>query len=117
MTNATVTSGAPRSGRLVITLAGEIDLENVVRVEQGINDLVSNRTESVLLDLAALEYIDSAGPRVLFALATRLELLQTPFALRIPDGSPVRKAVELSGLSGVVPVITGPPTGDDVASR
>ncbi|RTL67796.1 MAG: anti-sigma factor antagonist [Pseudonocardiaceae bacterium] len=104
MTDAGVVSRGADPGHLEIALSGEIDLQNAGAVERQLNDLVSNTTESVTIDLTRLTYLDSAGLRVMFGLASRLELLQVRLELRVPPGSVVRRAVEVSGLGEVVAI-------------
>ena len=65
---------------------------------------ISNQLTAVTLDLSGLEYIDSAGIRVLFTLANRLTILQIALRLVVPDRSPVRKVIDLSGMAAAVPV-------------
>ncbi|MFC5948098.1 STAS domain-containing protein [Pseudonocardia lutea] len=104
MTDATVEAREAEPGRLEIAVAGEVDLANATFVEQRVQDLITNRARSVVLDLGGLDCLDSAGIRALFTLANRLELLQVELEVVLPTDSPVRKAVELVGLGEVVPV-------------
>ncbi|GAA4844415.1 STAS domain-containing protein [Pseudonocardia benzenivorans] len=104
MTDAEVTCREPAPGTVEIVVTGEIDLQNAGAVERRIHDMVDNEARSVTIDLGALEYLDSAGLRVLFTLASRLELLQVAFDVRVPEGSIVRRAVDLSGLGDIVAV-------------
>lgn len=104
MTEVTVDAHEPEPGRWEIALAGEIDLENAGSVEQHLQELISNRARSVVLDLGGLTYLDSAGLRALFTLANRLELLQVGLEIVLPADSPVHKAVMLVGLGEIVPI-------------
>jgi anti-anti-sigma factor len=106
MTTASVHTDEIQPGRLLIRLAGEIDLANAAAVEVQLREVITNRTQSVSIDLSMLEYLDSAGLRVLFALVDRLELLQIAMDVVVSAGSPARRAVELSGLGAVVAVHT-----------
>lgn len=81
-----------------IRLRGEIDLANAGTVQNQINAAIDNHVNVVRVDLSEVTYLDSAGLRILFTLAGRLRTLQTTFELVVPSGSPVRRAVELSGL-------------------
>jgi anti-anti-sigma factor len=84
-----------------IDLDGEIDLENTEIVEEQLSAAIPNETQSVTLGLGALEYLDSAGLRVLFALAARLEVLQIALHVDVPPGSLTRRVLQLSGFEGV----------------
>jgi anti-anti-sigma factor len=81
-----------------IRLVGEIDLANAATVQDEINSAIANDATSVVLDLTEVTYLDSAGLRILFTLVDRLRVLQTRLELLVPPTSPVRRAVELSGL-------------------
>ncbi|MFD2420981.1 STAS domain-containing protein [Amycolatopsis pigmentata] len=81
-----------------IRLSGEIDLANAAAVQNEINAAIDNHVNAVRVDLSDVTYLDSAGLRILFTLAGRLRTLQTTLELVVPSGSPVRRAVELSGL-------------------
>lgn len=84
-----------------IGISGEIDLENAETVEGQLAEAIPNETTGVLLDLGELDYLDSAGLRVLFALAARLEVLQILLRVHVPSGSPSRRALQLSGFEGI----------------
>jgi len=104
MTLATVAVEETGGDTVRIAVAGEVDLVNATTVEQRITDAITNQVRAVTLDLTALEYIDSAGLRVLFQLASRLETLQIAIELVVAPGSSVRRLVELSGLGAAMPV-------------
>lgn len=104
MTAAEVDLRHTAPGELLITVSGEIDLDNVAEVERELQATIENTTRSVELDLSGLEYIDSAGLRCLFTLSARLELLQVQLCFRVRRTSPARKAIEISGLDAVAAV-------------
>ena len=97
------------------SLAGEIDLENAAVVEDQLLAAITNHTERVSLDLSGVEYLDSAGLRVLFHLVDRLSTLQIEALLVASADSPARRVIELSGLAQLVPLDppdrTGGPPG------
>ncbi|MCE0763825.1 STAS domain-containing protein [Pseudonocardia kujensis] len=107
MTEVSIDAREPEPGRWEISLGGEVDLDNADAVEQRLQDVITNRARSVVLDLGGLTYLDSAGIRTLFTLANRLELLQVGLEVVVPAGSPVRKAIRLVGLGEVVTVREG----------
>jgi stage II sporulation protein AA (anti-sigma F factor antagonist) len=82
-----------------IILSGEIDLANAPAVEDEIRGAVSHQPTAVSVDLTDLTYLDSAGVRILFALASRLQTLRIVLELIAPLGSFTCRLIELSGLS------------------
>jgi anti-anti-sigma factor len=59
-------------GAMHIAVSGEIDLANAAAVEDQIREALSHSPETVSVDLTDLTYMDSAGIRILFTLASRL---------------------------------------------
>lgn len=88
-----------------VILIGDIDLANVDHVAAGIHDAITNQVTAATVDLSDVGYLDSAGLRVLFELAVRLPTLQISLVLVAPPGSPARRVVDMSGLSGVATVV------------
>jgi anti-sigma B factor antagonist len=88
-----------RYGRdvLVISLAGELDESNVATVRQAIHEATERADDEILVvDLSMLEFIDSSGIAVLFALAdlgdARLRI--------VPSRAPgVERVLRLTGLT------------------
>jgi anti-anti-sigma factor len=101
MTNARVEASA-EDGSIHITLSGEIDLANAAAVDDEIREAVSNQPAMVSVDLTDLTYLDSAGVRILFALASRLQRLRIVLELIVPLDSPTRRLIELSGFESLV---------------
>jgi anti-anti-sigma factor len=91
----------PDGATVRIDIGGEIDLENAETVEDQLSAAIPNETTSVTLGLADLRYLDSAGLRVLFALAARLEVLQIELRVDVPPGALTRRVLQLSGFEGV----------------
>lgn len=91
----------PDGSTVRIDIGGEIDLENSETVEDQLSAAIPNETTAVTLGLGGLEYLDSAGLRVLFALAARLEVLQIDLVVDVPPGSLTRRVLQLSGFGGV----------------
>ena len=73
VTDASMTVGHDSADTARIALFGEIDMANADEVEQQILGAIGNQLTAVTIDLSGLEYIDSAGLRVLFTLGSRLE--------------------------------------------
>jgi anti-anti-sigma factor len=100
MTEASVVV-RPEGHDVRITIGGEVDLENANDVEDQLAAAIPNETNAVTLELADLEYLDSAGLRVLFALAARLEVLQIELHVDVPPGSHTRRVLQLSGFESL----------------
>ena len=98
-----------------ITVGGEIDLANAAVVEEQISAAVTNQVTAVTLDLGELRYIDSAGLNILFALVSRLEVLQIALHVRVPPGSLARRVLELSGFGTLVDLDAPPLAGEPTA--
>lgn len=106
MTAAKVETSA-EDGSMHITLSGEIDLANAAVVEDEIRAAVSNQPTTVSVDLTDLTYMDSAGIRILFVLASRLQALRSVLELIVPLDSPTRRIVELSGFESLATLRPG----------
>jgi anti-anti-sigma factor len=104
MTQATIAVEDVCADAVRIAVAGEIDLSNATTVERQVLDAITNQLTEVTLDLNALTYIDSAGLRIVFTLASRLDTLQIDLDLRVPTNSPIRRMIELSGVAAAIPV-------------
>ena len=100
MTAVTVETSA-EGGSMHIALRGEIDLANAAAVEDQIREAVSHQPTAVSVDLTDLTYLDSAGIRILFGLASRLEALRIVLELVVPLDSPTRRLIELSGFESL----------------
>jgi anti-anti-sigma factor len=85
-------------GRLVVRLRGEIDLSNVEQLEQRLGRAVEGFSV-VVVDLSAIEYIDSQGLRLLTRLSRRLSTTGSDLELVAPKGSIARDVLEMTGLS------------------
>lgn len=84
-----------------ITLSGEIDLENAGAVEDAIRGAGSQQPDGVSVDLTDLTCMDSAGIRILFSLASRLQALRIVLELIVPLDSSTRRLIELSGFESL----------------
>jgi anti-sigma B factor antagonist len=92
-------------GHVVVTARGELDLATASELEGALAPVVSGGGCAVL-DLRALEFMDSSGLRVIVGAhlsakehGGRLSLV------RLQSGSPVHRVLEISGLDGVLDVV------------
>ena len=84
----------------VVRLVGELDLSNVPAIETNLQRVLGDRARAVV-DLTALDYVDSSGLGMLERLARRLTL-----RLVVPEGAIIARTLRVTGLDQLVPVFT-----------
>ena len=89
---------------LTARITGEIDLSNASEFEETIVDAVPNTALGMVVDLSGVEYLDSAGVRMLVHLVERFRWRQQVMRAAAPDGSRVRGVLSMAGADGVIPV-------------
>ena len=75
-TDLTLTTGRSPGGAVVLAATGEIDMSNAARFANALTEAFAGGTPLVV-DLTAVEYIDSAGLAALFPHVEHLRLLAT----------------------------------------
>jgi anti-sigma B factor antagonist len=83
-------------GAVVVSLAGELDLYNAQEVREALEGAAEGKPERIVVDLAAVEFMDSTALGVLIEAKTKLENRRA-FLLAAP-GVETRRALEVSGL-------------------
>ena len=89
---------------------GEVDASNARELGGRLRAMVSNRSETMVVDLSPTTYIDSAGLNMLFALAEETRSRQQRLVLVIAEESPIARMVTITGLDQVA---ASYPTLDD----
>jgi anti-anti-sigma factor len=89
---------------LTARITGEIDLSNASQLEETIVDAVPNTVLGMVVDLSGVEYLDSAGVRMLVHLVERFRWRQQVMRAAAPDGSRVRGVLSMAGADGVIAV-------------
>ena len=84
------------SGVAVVAPAGRIDSTTSPQLEQRLAAMMAGGERKVVVDFARVEYISSAGLRVMLALAKRLKDSRGSLAL-CALGDPVRQVFDLAG--------------------
>ncbi|WP_077799301.1 STAS domain-containing protein [Streptomyces sp. JHA26] len=90
-TPLTLTPGRRPDGAALLTVVGEIDMSNT----DALAAAIETTDGPLVIDLTAVEYLDSAGLSVLFTHTDRIELIATPLL------APV---LNISGLAGLTTV-------------
>jgi anti-sigma B factor antagonist len=84
---------------VVARLTGEIDLSNAQSVETAIVESTPNHALALILDVSALDYLDSAGIHLIYKLREKLRARGQALRLVIPADSPANDALRLAGVS------------------
>jgi anti-sigma B factor antagonist len=93
-TELTFTTGRDPDGSLVIGAAGEIDMSNASALSDALAE-ARRREEAFVLDLTAVEYLDSAGLAVLFPHVDHVRLVAGPL---------LGPLLTIAGLAGVTTI-------------
>ena len=88
----------------VAAIDGEIDASNVRDVGDRLREMLTNHSESLVIDLIGTTYIDSAGINLLFELAAELRQRQQRLFLAVAEQSPIARMLGITGLDSTVPV-------------
>jgi anti-anti-sigma factor len=87
----------------VLLFEGELDTNTSTDAENQLNELIKNETHKILLDFAKLDFISSAGLRVLLATAQQLKIAGG--GLRVCSlNKDVKEVFDISGFSTLLSV-------------
>ena len=89
-------SEAREQGAVIVSPAGRIDSTTSDKLEAHLSKLVAGGDRKVVVDFARVEYISSAGLRVMLALAKKMKDARGAVAL-CGMGEPVRQVFDLAG--------------------
>jgi anti-anti-sigma factor len=97
-----------RADRAVVVPRGELDMASAPELEQAILPRLDGGAW-VVLDLRALDFIDSSGLRVVVGAHRAAEEGGGRFTcVRGPSGSTVHRIVEIAGIDGVIEMVDDP---------
>ena len=85
-------------GRVVVRLTGEIDLSNVDGLEARIDEAISDVRE-VVIDLTAIDFIDSRGLRLLKRVSASVAGRDGTLVIVAPASSIARSVLDMTGMS------------------
>ena len=85
-----------RDGITIVAPAGRVDTTTSPVLEDALRRAVDGGARTILVDLAGVDYISSAGLRVFLVLAKRMRDLQGRLVL-CAMGGPVRQVFQLAG--------------------
>lgn len=93
-----------RDGVVIAAVAGEIDSSNAVDLRLALSERLPSSAIALVLDLSAVEYLDSSGIQLLFELGRRLSARRQRMRLVVPAGAPMRRVLELTAVDSVAPM-------------
>lgn len=98
-----ITEKELEDGTVVLGLSGRLDPTTVATLEDRLSQAVAGGAKNVILDLAALDYISSAGLRVLLVGAKQLKGKQGTLALCAARRT-VKEVLNIAGFSSIMKV-------------
>jgi anti-anti-sigma factor len=90
-------------GLPVARIEGEVDITNAQSVGDRLRALVTNRSVGLIVDLGPTTYLDSSGITLLFGLSDELRRRQQQLHVVVPEGAPIARVLEITGLDQIVP--------------
>jgi anti-anti-sigma factor len=102
-TPLTLDTARRADGRLVLLASGEIDLSNIHDFDQALTTATSALGESgerLIVDLRALEYMDSAAINALFVRGEHIHVVAPELLM---------STLAMTGLTELIPVDAAPP--------
>jgi stage II sporulation protein AA (anti-sigma F factor antagonist) len=96
-------------GANIVAIAGSLDAGTAAELEGQLAGLGRDGTAPMILDLAALDYVSSAGLRVLLSTAKQLKRADRPLALCSLTHA-VAQIFEISGFSTILTIAPDRPT-------
>jgi anti-anti-sigma factor len=87
-----------RDGVLCARIIGEVDMSNADELRATLSESTPNDAHGLVLDMSAVEYLDSAGIHLIYRLREGLRNRGQGLALVIPAASPVNDALRLAGI-------------------
>lgn len=94
-----------RDGIIIAHVTGEIDLSNATDIREAIAETTPNDALGVVLDLSAVDYVDSAGIHLLYRLGESLRNRGQTLRVVIPPQSAASDALRLAGIKRHVDVV------------
>jgi anti-anti-sigma factor len=87
-----------RDGVSVARVRGEIDLSNADSIFSTLARAGAPATSGLIVDLSEVDYLDSAGVRLLFRLARALGEANRPLRTIVPGDATIRRVLELANM-------------------
>jgi anti-anti-sigma factor len=89
---------------VVARLTGELDIAGADSTGKRIAEAVPSSARGVVVDMSELEFIDSSGVSMLFALARRVGSRRQELRVVAPAGKPVARVLDIVEFDRAAPV-------------
>lgn len=89
---------------VVARLTGELDIAGADSIGQRIAEAVPSSARGVVVDMTELDFIDSSGVSMLFALARRVGSRRQELRVVAPAGKPVARVLDIVEFERAAPV-------------
>ena len=103
------------NGIVFIAINGRLDADTSPEAEKVVKDALKGQTTRVLFNLAALEYLSSAGLRVLLGAAKEMRRRDGKIALCALNEF-VKEIFEVSGFQSLIPITDSVESGIELLS-
>lgn len=100
----------------VVAVAGELDMSTASDLSDVLTSAIEARDVGLVLDLASLDFCDSAGLAVFVGAHNRLDATGRRLVVAGPTEA-VARVLELSGISQVIPTTADPDEGCAMVSN
>jgi anti-anti-sigma factor len=94
-------------GVVIVAIKGRLDAGSSPDLEREIEKVMAEGENRLILDLAELNYISSAGLRIILAGAKKLKAKQGGLSIASLQ-SMVKEVFEVSGFSSIIPTFDSP---------
>ncbi len=103
------------NGIVSISITGRLDADSSPEAEKVVKEALEGQTNRVLFNLGALEYLSSAGLRVLLSVAKEMRRREGKIALCSLNEF-VKEIFEVSGFQSLIPIADSVESGIKVLS-
>jgi anti-sigma B factor antagonist len=95
-----------REGDVVLArIVGEVDMSNADELHVALAAAVPVEANGIVLDLSAVDYLDSAGIRMIYHLNEAVQARRQTLQVVIPAGSMVADVLRLAGVADYIGAI------------
>lgn len=93
-----------RGEKVIAHLSGELDIAGAARTGEQIGEAVPTAARCLVVNMTALDFIDSSGVAMLFGLARRLGGRRQELRVVAPEGRPVARVLQIVEFGRAAPI-------------